>query len=299
MLVVRSAPTGERRAETEGNMVEDAGGQQMVADGFIVLGHFPLNVEIEQVLLLKTQIPVFDVLHLLIDDDGANDEGYRNDELRGDEPFADETCAASGPDFQPFQHGDRIKGGEIEGRVAAREQAAADTDRQQANEMSRGQWMKGEVLVHEVAECGQGNIYEKYGQKDRKEREHQGFEDEPADERLLQRAKGLADADFPCTLSGAGRSEVHEVDARDEQDDRGDERKELYKFYCTAILLSIGEVVIEMPVIHRPEEHVDLGIGHVLGTDEGRELPCYDIRFGAGFELQDGRPAKTAPGLEP
>src|SRR5579863_4054336 len=101
-------------------MAKDAGGQQMIMNSGIMFCHFSLYVDIQQTLLFKTQVPFFDMLHLLIDDDGANDQRYRDDELCSDQPFANEANAAFTPDFQSFQHSDRIKGREIKGRITTR-----------------------------------------------------------------------------------------------------------------------------------------------------------------------------------
>ena len=75
----------------------------------------------------------------------------------------------------------------------------------------------------------------------------------------------FADADFFCPIGGAGRAEVHEVDAGDHQDQDGDKGKDIDVIDIAVCLQLVGFIGMEMDVVerHRVIDKMTAALGHV------------------------------------
>src|ERR1700722_5294210 len=231
-------------------------------------------------LFIDPQVAVFYMLYLLINDHRANDQGDGDGKLGYHEPFTDKTCAGIQPDPLSFQNCRRLEGRKIEGGIAAGHQPTEYTDSEHAGKMRRSEEIEDQVLVKYGVETRQEHINQSDSQRYGDKRHDQRFEDRLADQRLSQRAEGLSHSDLPGTLTGPGRGEVHEVDTGDDQDDPGNSGKKSYISDAAAVGLAVCIVRIQMPVIHRPQQAVSIGIQRGFRAKDRRQLSVDPVDIG-------------------
>jgi hypothetical protein len=124
--VAAGAVDMQRIVQAHRRIFDIACGEELVLEGLEVILHVTVEVHIDKVVAGIAQIAVLDVLHLLIDDDGADDEGDGGGELRNDESFPDGDGATAGLYSHALEYIDRIERGEIEGGIAAGEETGDD-----------------------------------------------------------------------------------------------------------------------------------------------------------------------------
>jgi hypothetical protein len=118
-------------------------------------------------------------------------------------------------------------GRDVNGRIEAGKEAGQE-EASEKNEGVRGgeDPPQTQSVAREPAERGKGEGHEPEGEEEGDKRDEQGFPEELDGEGPAGRAHDLAEADLLGSLDGAGRGEVHEVDAGDDQDEGGDDREQ-------------------------------------------------------------------------
>src|SRR6202000_3402341 len=129
--------------QADGGIFHIAGGKEPAFKDLEVLLHITLQVHVDEFVPGITEVAVFYMLHLLIDDDGANDENNRGGELRDDEALSDEDGADAGFYPDALQNEYRVEGREVDGGVAAGNQSGDYGNSQQAGPMRKLEEMDG------------------------------------------------------------------------------------------------------------------------------------------------------------
>jgi len=130
LTVLIAANSGE--VAGNGGVGDPGKGEQVLAQmGRALPAERPGIVDDEYLIPVKADFLISDIVQLVVDDEGADDEANRNKKLKDHqavtEPAALEACG-----HLSFQYLDRLKGGKVEGGVAACE--TADHQHQQDEE---------------------------------------------------------------------------------------------------------------------------------------------------------------------
>src|SRR5882757_3481324 len=118
-----------------GGCVGDPGkGEQVLAKiGRAIPAERPGIMDDEYLIPIEADFLISNIVQLAIDDEGADDEANRNKKLE-DHQAAAEPAALEACGYLSFQYMDRLKGGKVEGGVAA-----CETADQQHQEDENGQ----------------------------------------------------------------------------------------------------------------------------------------------------------------
>ena len=140
-LTVLAAADG-RNVAGDGGVGDPCKGEQVLAKiGRAILAERPGIVDDEYLIPIEADFLISDIVQLAIDDEGADDEADRNKKLK-DHQAAAEPAAPEAGGHLSFQYLDGLKGGKIEGRVAA-----CETADQQHQEDEEGQEPAAEEYV--------------------------------------------------------------------------------------------------------------------------------------------------------
>src|SRR6185437_8084666 len=127
---------------------------------------------------VKTEIARAGILHLLIDDDRANDKSHGDGELGNDEPFPDKAGSCVHLYTQSLEHRNGLKGGQVKRRIAAGDKTAKEADNEQRGKMDGSKGNERQLFPDEGVEARQGDVYQDYRQRYGQKGHQEGFEDE-------------------------------------------------------------------------------------------------------------------------
>ena len=131
-LTVLRSLSGGGHVGGDGCVGDPGKGEQVLAKvGRAILAERPGIMDDEYLIPVKAYFLISDIVQLAVDDEGAHDEANRNKKLK-DHQAATEPAALEACGYLSFQYLDRLKGGKVEGGVAACE--TADHQHQQQDD---------------------------------------------------------------------------------------------------------------------------------------------------------------------
>ena len=173
-------------------------------------------------LRVHPQVPVPDVVELAVHDAGADDQGDRDHELARDQCPA-RTHVAGVPGQRALERLYRSESGQVKRGVASRYQSDHDAGhRHGAQDEPRGTRVQRNGFTRYHAEPGQHGRHQQQRDAYAQPAHDQGFAQELPHHLAAGRAEYLPQSDFTGPPRGPGGRQVHEIDAGDEDDKRGD-----------------------------------------------------------------------------
>src|SRR5580692_1522457 len=237
--------------------------------------------------LVIPQVARFQILKLSIKDDGADNEADGKGELKHHETFPDEPGASAWAHQLSFQRGRRIEGGQVKCGVAAGDQPAKDADSHQRCKVYTFERLNVQLLIDKCIEHGHKSVDEIDRQNDGDEGHHKGFQNKLQDQGSPHSPQRFSDPDFEGTSPGPCGCKVHEIDAGNEDNDPGDRGDNIDKDDAAAFRMAVGKLVVDVPVVHRPEHAACFCIQAVLGAQDGCYLAADPIRVSAGAQFHE------------
>ena len=217
----------------------------------------------QRVLLVKTEVPSTHVVHLRDDDQGADDQPDRDGKLRHHQHPPEIDPSPPGP-LRSFQHRDRRKGGEKEGRIDAGQQAHAQSHPQQPHQHTRILHVaQFQTLFCQIVEERQQHFDQHQGTDQGQQADEHRLAQELADQLPPPGAHYLAHPHLPGPLGRAGGGQVHEVDAGDQQNERGDHRKYVHVGDMAVRLQLPKYVGVQVDIDQRLEKVNEMYGGHL------------------------------------
>src|SRR5581483_1598996 len=168
---------------------------------------------------------------------------------------SDEVLGVNGLEMSA-QDIDGPEGGEIESRIAAGDQPGKKDKAEPPDPKPGVAIRNGEPGHHQVVEPGQDEDDNTQGKDACRTRDKKGFSEEAADEASPARPYHLTDAYFPAAADTAGRTQVHIIDTRDQEDKGGDDGEHADEVDAAAGGPAIHEIGIEMPFAHGMKEEL-------------------------------------------
>ena len=271
-----------------GDIVGQAILDQFGTEGFVMFLQLGgIDADVDESFAGIADGPVFYDHDLAEDDDGPDDEAQGDGELEDDEDLAGQGSVAA--DLEgAFEHLDGPEVGQVEGGVAAGEEAG-DRRETQGDEPEEGvSDGQSDVLGREVVEIRYGKGHDQECEEEGDKGDQDGFAEELGDELVSDGADGFADADLFCAFFASGGREVHEIDAREEEDEGADDTEEPDEADSAGVVgVAFGRIVIQV----FPVEGVDEGCFAAFLDMGGREevdacggLSCSDA--GRQFDVQ-------------
>src|SRR5450432_702544 len=110
----------QRIVKAHGSIFYQSGSLQLSEHGTKMLFYIPLQIHNNKPVFIITQIPLFNMLNLLVDNRSTNYKYDGNRKLADHQTLSDKNYSGSCLYFNPFQYFDRIKGRQIKRRITPR-----------------------------------------------------------------------------------------------------------------------------------------------------------------------------------
>src|SRR5580658_2690929 len=243
--------------------------------------------------------PVFCELDLAVYYDGADCERDGDGELDDDEYLTWNSREAACFE-RPFEDFHRVERREIEGGVAARNDAGEE------READSGHPEKGigpgdrHLLIGDLVEEWQGEFSEADGQDEGAEGDDERLTVELTDELAAKGPDSFADADFFCTAVTAGGTEVHEIDTSQDQYEKADDAEEPDELNAAAGIHTVLKIAEQVPFIHGMQKDFILEsslVGLYMIEDRGFDLRRHLLHVGIVGDLDVEAETVVTPGV--